>query len=273
MHYLPQSLMALLVASPAWAAMESKSLVSPVDPFYHISRLAARQQDDPVCCLRPLGPQEPGPELLTFEEWKEKQQQQKVDTSGSASQTKVDDAAREPIESESESNPQSQLPEPEKLSYVPHIFDRVPTTDRYNYASEDCSARIHKTHNGAQSAASVLSHKKDKYMLTPCATKDKFMTVELCDDIRIDTVQLANFEFFSGVFRSVKISVAHTPTSDTEGWVEMGTYEAKNVRSVQVGVQSQRLHSLNMCPLDLPAFERIASFLQVHSYRFPFSLW
>jgi hypothetical protein len=229
MHYLPQSLIALLVASPAWAAMESNSLVSPVDQFYHISRLAARQQDDPVCCLRPLEPKEPEPELLTFEEWKERRQQQKFEPGVSIPQAEFDDTSPTEIDA----NPQGHSLSHETPLDSSHLFEGVPLTDRYNYASEDCSARVHKTHKGAQSAEAVLSHKKDKYMLTPCATKDKFMIIELCDDIRIDTVQLANFEFFSTVFRSIKISVAHT-MSDTDHWVEMGTYEAKNVRSVQV---------------------------------------
>ncbi len=49
--------------------------------------------------------------------------------------------------------------------------------------------------------------------------------VELCDDIRIDTVQLANFEFFSGVFREFTVSVAKTyAAADAEGWTVVGTY-------------------------------------------------
>ncbi len=63
------------------------------------------------------------------------------------------------------------------------------------------------------------------------------MIAELCDDIRIDTVQLANFEFFSGVFKTLRIGVAQTlPVGDPEswdGWTEMGTYTARNVRGVQ----------------------------------------
>jgi hypothetical protein len=59
------------------------------------------------------------------------------------------------------------------------------------------------------------------------------VVVELCEDIRIDTVQLANFEFFSGVFKDFTVSVAKTYTTDGEGWTVVGTYKAKNVRGVQ----------------------------------------
>ncbi|KAH7905024.1 SUN domain-containing protein, partial [Hygrophoropsis aurantiaca] len=83
-------------------------------------------------------------------------------------------------------------------------------------------------------------------MLSPCTSNSRskakskkgeeerqFVVVELCEDIRIDTVQLANFEFFSGVFKDFSVSVAKTYTSTDEGWVLAGTYRAKNVRGVQ----------------------------------------
>jgi hypothetical protein len=238
MFYLPQGLIALLVASPIWATIVVDSQLSLADPFYHISRQVPKQQQEPVCCLRPLDPQEPVPELLSFEEWKGRQMQQKVDPGPSVppmKQTEAEEAAREASIVGAHPN---QQPTTEVVPNAPVPFDQLPLEGRFNYASEDCSARIHKTHKGAQSAPAVLSRKKDKYMLSPCSTKDKFMVVELCDDIRIDTVQLANYEFFSGVFRTIKISVSQTYTSDTEGWVEMGTYDAKNVRSVQVYIYS-----------------------------------
>ena len=78
-------------------------------------------------------------------------------------------------------------------------------------------------------------------MLSPCATKtadgkeeDQFVIVELCEDIRIDTVQLANFEFFSGVFKDFTVSVARTYTPDVPEWTTVGTYRARNIRGVQV---------------------------------------
>ena len=71
-------------------------------------------------------------------------------------------------------------------------------------------------------------------MLSPCnppSGEQKYVVVELCDDIRIDTVQLANFEFFSGVFKDFTVSVAKTITG---AWTPAGSYQAKNVRGVQV---------------------------------------
>jgi Sad1 / UNC-like C-terminal len=80
----------------------------------------------------------------------------------------------------------------------PHF--RVPLTDRFNYASMDCSVHVHTMHVAAKSACNILSSKQDRYMLSPCSTgaagQPQFMVVELCEDIWIDTVQLANFKFF-----------------------------------------------------------------------------
>lgn len=117
---------------------------------------------------------------------------------------------------------------------APHF--RIPLTDRFNYASLDCSARVHTAHRSAQSPASVLSSKKDRYMLSPCAEPRQFIVVELCEDIKIDTVQLANYEFFSGVFKDFTVSVAKTYAPTDDGWIVAGTYRAQNMRGVQVSL-------------------------------------
>ena len=80
-------------------------------------------------------------------------------------------------------------------------------------------------------------------MLSPCAANNQFVVVELCDDITIDTVQLANYEFFSGVFKEFTVSVAKTYLSEPERWTFAGKYKAENIRGVQVGFS---LYSLSV---------------------------
>ena len=109
-------------------------------------------------------------------------------------------------------------------------------------------------------------------MLSPCSTKDKFIIMELCDDIRIDTVQLAKYEFFSGVFRTITISVSQTYTSDTEGWVQMGTYDAKNVRSVQVTIYSLCLLLLELSLAVVSPYIGTSPILQIRPDRLSLSL-
>ncbi|KII91054.1 hypothetical protein PLICRDRAFT_174384 [Plicaturopsis crispa FD-325 SS-3] len=253
---LPRSLLALLLASPVLSAPST-----PNDPFHAIAIQVQKAPDPPICCLKPLPPLEPVEDedvLLSFEEWKAKQfAQAKVHTketpkdaparSGSALGPAAGAGIGPAGEAVAEAAP-ADAPGPPShpdataanefaISGTPNEFVsphfRVPLTDRFNYASLDCSARVHTAHRGAKSPSAILSSKRDRYMLSPCGHSNQHVIVELCEDIRIDTVQLANFEFFSGVFKDFTVSVAKTYTTDADGWTNAGTYRAKNVRGVQ----------------------------------------
>lgn len=81
--------------------------------------------------------------------------------------------------------------------------------ERFNYASFDCGATILKTNAEGKSPSAVLVEHKDSYMLNECGAKEtKFLIVELCADILVDTVVLANYEFFSSMFRTFRVSVS-----------------------------------------------------------------
>lgn len=212
----------------------------PSDPFSVLRAHATSKPSDPICCLVPPPSEDltSTDEFLSFEEWKSKQRELELHSSQiqSPNQTGQNDSSG-PKASDDRVSPTTLPPnDPETMldttpTQLPHF--RVPLTDRFNYASLDCSARIRSSHSSARSPSSLLSSKKDKYMLSPCSDQPNYVVVELCDDIRIDTVQLANFEYFSGVFRDFKVSVAHTYTSDDQTWVEAGSYRAKNIRGVQ----------------------------------------
>lgn len=249
---LPNTLLLLLLASPILAVSASLPS-SPNDPFRVIA-LAHRkhQPEPPLCCLtRPPSIEPPNDVedvLLSFEEWKSKHSQSQSQSPPQPQpqpqappHLSVD--ALEHLESSTTHEPEVTLPDPSAYPHEtelsPHF--RVPITDRFNYANLDCSARVHTSHRSAKSPSSILSSKKDKYMLSPCSSgkEEQFVVVELCEDIRIDTVQLANFEFFSGVFKDFSVKVAKTYTTSDEGWVLAGTYRGKNVRGVQVRVSLQ----------------------------------
>lgn len=103
--------------------------------------------------------------------------------------------------------------------------------ERFNYASFDCAATVLKTNPQCTGSSSVLIENKDSYMLNECRAKDKFLILELCDDILIDTIVLANYEFFSSIFRTFKVSVSDRyPAKE---WKELGIYEARNTREIQ----------------------------------------
>ena len=105
--------------------------------------------------------------------------------------------------------------------------------ERTNYASYDCAATTLKTNPECKSSSAVLVENKDSYMLNICSAKNKFFIVELCDDILIDTVVLANFEFFSSMFRTFRVSVSDRYPAKPDKWRELGSYEARNSREVQ----------------------------------------
>ena len=105
--------------------------------------------------------------------------------------------------------------------------------ERSNYASFDCAATVLKTNPECKGPNAVLVENKDSYMLNLCSAKNKFFIVELCDDILIDTVVLANFEFFSSMFRTFRVSVSDRYPVKLDKWKELGTFEARNSREVQ----------------------------------------
>ena len=105
--------------------------------------------------------------------------------------------------------------------------------ERSNYASFDCAATVLKTNSECKGSTAVLVENKDSYMLNICSAKNKFFIVELCDDILIDTVVLANFEFFSSMFRIFRVSVSDRYPVKLDKWRELGTFEARNSRDVQ----------------------------------------
>jgi hypothetical protein len=207
------------------------------DPFHHIARFKQSKPPRDTFCL----PSDAPPELLSFEEWKAKQIQSiqppvvvvVAPDSGTAPETAPLDLENVDLNGPATTKLISQpLP-----SQAPH--QRIPVTNRFNYASSDCSARLHSASSASTNPHHILTHKKDKYLLAPCKTNQpKFVIVELCDDIRIDTVQLANYEFFSGVFKSLRVGFAQTlpvgKPESWEGWTEVGVFEAKNARGVQV---------------------------------------
>ena len=105
--------------------------------------------------------------------------------------------------------------------------------ERSNYASFDCASTVLKTNPECKGSTAVLLENKDSYMLNICSAKNKFFIVELCDDILIDTVVLANFEFFSSMFRTFRVSVSDRYPVKLDKWKDLGTFEARNSREVQ----------------------------------------
>ncbi|KAF3396153.1 hypothetical protein F1880_007118 [Penicillium rolfsii] len=105
--------------------------------------------------------------------------------------------------------------------------------ERFNYASFDCAATVLKTNRECKGSSAVLVENKDSYMLNECRAENKFLILELCDDILVDTVVLANYEFFSSIFHTFRVSVSDRYPAKPDQWKELGVFEARNTREVQ----------------------------------------
>ena len=83
----------------------------------------------------------------------------------------------------------------------------------------------------ATESAGVLNENRDRYLLTPCQA-EKWLVVELCDKILVDTLVIANFEFFSSAFEQV--SVFASDMHPAEVWHPLTTFLGQNMRDLQV---------------------------------------
>ncbi|KAG9290861.1 hypothetical protein G9A89_011011 [Geosiphon pyriformis] len=118
-------------------------------------------------------------------------------------------------------------------------ISNVPVNKQYlaeltNYASLDCAASILKANPEAKGTSALLSESKDFYMLNKCAA-EKFVVVELCEDILINSFVIANFEFFSSTFKDLRVSVSNRyPPTKENPWKILGEFKAKNSREMQL---------------------------------------
>lgn len=181
----------------------------------------------------------------SFEEWKKQNMDQ--------TQERVDDNQAgdvDPVKRESSSSPGGVTETPAELERIVVEPQADPATngvattqtiipdgkvykDRFNFASFDCAATIMKTNADTKGASNILVENKDTYMLNRCSSENKFVIIELCQDILVDTVAIANYEFFSSMFRHIRISVSDRFPVGKAGWKELGEFEAASVRDLQ----------------------------------------
>ncbi|KAI9144786.1 UNC-like C-terminal-domain-containing protein [Paraphysoderma sedebokerense] len=113
------------------------------------------------------------------------------------------------------------------------ISDPRDSKDRFNYASFDCAATVMAANTEAKGATAILMESKDQYMLNICSA-NKYVIVELCDEILVDTVALANYEFFASTFKDFRVYVSDRYPPKGDGWKLLGEFHGKNTRDLQV---------------------------------------
>tara|TARA_R110002050_G_scaffold253727_2_gene391952 strand:- start:1567 stop:3960 length:2394 start_codon:yes stop_codon:yes gene_type:complete len=146
--------------------------------------------------------------------------------------------------------------------------------NRFNYASVDCGAKVLQANKEASDRSSVLFSSLDKYSISPCSA-DRFLVVELCEEIGVDSFQIVNAEYFSSTMQYIDVfglefyspavvqKVLSIPIGDgeeivdTQDYAFLGTFYAENVRTVQTFMLDKAT---------LPAWHRILLFRLRGSY-------
>lgn len=165
--------------------------------------------------------------FMSFEEWKRQKENLTNDTSV---YNETDKNTKPPVQNKSRLVDESKSAVPK----FTNSSDNVGLTNfknKFNYASIDCAATIAQTNNNAKGASAILLESKESYLLNKCSETDKFVIIELCQDILVEGVVIGNFEFFSSTFKDIKISVSERFPSTN--WHKLGEFEARNIRDVQ----------------------------------------
>ena len=83
----------------------------------------------------------------------------------------------------------------------------TPTQPALSFTSRNACAQIVSTSSAVKSATALLKASKDDYFMAPCES-EIFVVLELCDQILVQEVRLANFELFSSMVKTVTLSIA-----------------------------------------------------------------
>ncbi|CAM4745449.1 unnamed protein product [Rotaria magnacalcarata] len=160
--------------------------------------------------------------INSFEEWK--QQQLQADLLKKDEATTHSNAPSEPTSASSTKGNSSPTTNPQISSKKSKL--------RKNFASGSCGAKILAHNAEAQNVPSILSSSPDEYMLNPCIAKIWFV-IELCESIRILNIEIANFELFSSVPKTFRVSSSDRyPTKDWHRH-HLGTFNASFNRTIQ----------------------------------------
>ncbi|CAF0799785.1 unnamed protein product [Adineta ricciae] len=165
--------------------------------------------------------------INSFEEWKQQQLHADLQKTGRTS---------------SQNSVASEIPttsSPKGTSSSSNVQQIASTTGlskkgklRKNFASGSCGAKILAHNVEAQNTPSILSSSPDEYMLNPCNAKIWFV-IELCESIRILNIEIANFELFSSVPKTFRVSASDRyPTKDWHRH-HLGTFNASHNRTIQ----------------------------------------
>nr|GFC30151.1 SUN domain-containing protein 5-like [Tanacetum cinerariifolium] len=101
----------------------------------------------------------------------------------------------------------------------------------YNYASALKGAKVVAYDKEAKGASNILNEDHDMYLRNPCSVPEKYVVIELAEEILVDAIKMANFEHHSSNFKQIEL--LGSLVFPTETWYELGTFVAENVKHKQ----------------------------------------
>ncbi|XBW37329.1 hypothetical protein QEN19_002911 [Hanseniaspora menglaensis] len=123
--------------------------------------------------------------------------------------------------------------------------------DKFNYASIDCMANIAETSkSNVKHSSNLLNNDMDKSLLFNFYQKNnKYVIIELCDLIKINSLEIGNLEHFSNNLKKFRVSGKKwydnnynkalkqhedkTNESEDNGWIHVGTFDYTTPNSIQ----------------------------------------
>ncbi|XP_071005628.1 SUN domain-containing ossification factor-like isoform X4 [Oncorhynchus clarkii lewisi] len=260
------------IPAPAPSSGDDDSVESPSEQGH--SQDAPGSDADVQVSLSPEDPDQGLPELdqggnTSYRHQDTEQDQQAVDEAVDASGKETDPSvpSKEDIPTFDEWKKQVMEVEKEKTlslhtssSGIPPV-KKVQKNFKNNYASVECGAKMLSANTEAKSTSAILMENMDLYMLNPCSNKIWFV-IELCEPIQVKQLDIANFELFSSTPKDFLVSISDR--YPTNKWVKLGTFHARDERTVQSFPLDEQLYakyvkvelishfgSEHFCPLSL----------------------
>lgn len=100
-----------------------------------------------------------------------------------------------------------------------------------NYAGYECGAKIFSSSDGIKNPNDLIKKNHDEYMLTECRD-NLWIVIELCDNVRIQRIELDNSELYSGGPKDFTISVTDKYSKNQKDWNLVGTFQAKEDKKI-----------------------------------------
>ncbi|ELA48332.1 hypothetical protein VCUG_00168 [Vavraia culicis subsp. floridensis] len=107
------------------------------------------------------------------------------------------------------------------------LFSLTECTRGCNYASSLCGAFIVYTSKNLDRPDAILTPNSDHYAIGECAPT--YIIVKLCNEVKINCVELQNKEYLSSFPRQIKLS-----TYIDGSWVSLGSFSCRFTRGQQL---------------------------------------